>query len=34
MVVEPFSYLTSTSADVGDHVSLRGTQKSNGRRST
>ena len=30
MVVEPFSYLTSTSADVGDHVSLRGTEKSNG----
>src|SRR6185295_1813357 len=30
MVVEPVSYLTSTSADVGDHVSLLGTQEQNG----
>jgi hypothetical protein len=30
MVVEPFSYLTSSSADVGDAVQLRGTKEKNG----
>ena len=30
MVVEPFSYLTSSSADVGDALTIRGTEKQNG----